>query len=235
MKIMTFNVQHFLDYQNGVIDVDFFASAIKKHSPDFCGLNEVRGEGDIEEYTDQTNAIADATGYNSFFAEAILVGGTCPYGNAFICKHPIKNAEKIMIPDPEEETEDTYYETRCIAKSVIEIEGKEICFLVTHMGLACDERKNAVDALCRIIDETDLPVILMGDFNTTPNDEVLIPLFDRLENVDAYAEENNLPTFPSDNPEIKIDYILFKGLECIKSETVNEIYSDHLPIIAEFN
>jgi endonuclease/exonuclease/phosphatase (EEP) superfamily protein YafD len=31
-----------------------------------------------------------------------------------------------------------------------------------------------------------------------------------------------------------IDYILFKGLECIYSETVNEIYADHLPIIAEF-
>ena len=69
----------------------------------------------------------------------------------------------------------------------------------------------------------------MGDFNTEPTEKLLTPIFKRLKNVET--SEN---TFPSDKPQIKIDYILYKDLECGYSETVNEIYADHLPIVAEF-
>ena len=233
MKVMTFNIQHALDFKKQVIDTDLFANAIIKHNVDFCGLNEVRNEGPIEGYTDQTNAIADKINYNRYFGEAIKVGGTSPYGNAVVCKYPFKSVETISIPDPDSENEinpdgePVHYESRCIIKSVIEENGKEICILVTHFGLAESERINAVKTLCGIIDSTDLPIILMGDFNTEPDEKLLTPLFKRLKCVDTY--EN---TFPSDKPEIKIDYILYKGLECIYSETINEIYADHLPIVA---
>lgn len=42
MKVMTFNIQHCLDYMNDKIDIDLFVNAIKEISPDICGLNEVR-------------------------------------------------------------------------------------------------------------------------------------------------------------------------------------------------
>lgn len=233
---MTFNIQHALDFKKRVIDTDLFAYAIQKHNADFCGLNEVRGNGPVEGYTDQTNAIADKLGYYKYFGEAIKVQDTSPYGNAVVSRYPFKSVETIKIPDPDTENEinrdgePVHYESRCIIKSVVENNGKDICILVTHFGLAESERKNAVNKLCELIDGTDLPIILMGDFNTEPNESLLTPLFERLKCVDTY--EN---TFPSDKPEIKIDYILYKDIECGYSETVNEIYADHLPIIAEFN
>ncbi len=236
MKVMTFNIQHALDFKKQIIDTDLFAQAIKNHDVDFCGLNEVRGEGPIEGYTDQTNAIADKLGYHRYFGQAIKVRGTSPYGNAVVSKIPFKSIETIKIPDPDiinelnRDGEPVHYESRCIIKSVVEKDGKNICILVTHFGLAESERINAVNKLCEIIDETDLPIIVMGDFNTEPDEKLLTPLFDRLKNVDTY--EN---TFPSDKPRIKIDYILYKGLKCVASETVNEIYADHLPIVAEFD
>lgn len=236
MKVMTFNIQHALDFKKQVIDTDLFADAIKKYNVDFCGLNEVRGEGPVDGYTDQTNAIADRIGYNRYFGEAIKVRGTSPYGNAVVSKIPFKSVETIKIPDPDinneinRDGEPVHYESRCIIKSVIENNCKEICILVTHFGLAESERINAVKMLCGIIDRTDNPLILMGDFNSEPDEELLTPLFERLKSVDT-----NGNTYPSDKPEIKIDYILYKGLECKYSETVNEIYADHLPIIAEFD
>lgn len=236
MKVMTFNIQHALDYKKRIINTDLFADAIKKHNVDFCGLNEVRGIGPIEGYTDQTNAIGDALGFYRYFGEAIKVKDTSPYGNAVVSRYPFKSVETIKIPDPDinnelnRDGEPVHYESRCIIKSVIEIEGKDICFLVTHFGLAESERINAVKTICDIVDNTDLSLILMGDFNTEPDEKLLSPLFDRLKNVDT--SEN---TFPSDNPEIKIDYIFYKGLEYISSETINEVYADHLPITAEFN
>lgn len=234
MKVMTFNIQHCLDYKKQVIDTDLFANTIKKYNPDVCGLNEVRGDGPVEGYTDQTNALGDKLGWERYFGEAIKVRKTSPYGNAIVSKYPFKSTETIKIPDPVFKFERISYEARCIIKAVIEIDGTDICFLVTHMGLAKSERKNAVNALCKILDETKIPVILMGDFNTHPEDNVFAPLFERLMDTDEKAEIRNMNTFPSDAPRIKIDYIFYRGLKCIGVETITQVVSDHLPIIAEF-
>lgn len=234
MKVMTFNIQHCLDYKKQVIDIDFFADAIRKYDLDICGLNEVRGEGPLDGYTDQTNALGDKLGWNRYFGEAIKVRKTSPYGNAIVSKHKLKSAETIKIPDPKIKFERVSYETRCVVKAVAEINGQDICFLVCHMGLAKGERKNAVKTLCGLIDELDIPVVLMGDFNTEPDDKVFSPLFERLRDTDEIAEIRNIATYPSDNPRIKIDYIFYRGLKCRSVKTITEVFSDHLPIIAEF-
>lgn len=235
MKIMTFNIQHCLDYKNRVIDFDLFADAIKKSGADVCGLNEVRGEGAIKDYTDQTNILGDKLGFYRYFGEAIKVKRTSPYGNAIVSKYPIKSSETIKIPDPVFKFERVNYETRCIIKAVINFDDTDVCFLVTHMGLARRERKNAVKALCDIIDEITMPVILMGDFNAVPDDKVFTPLRERLSDTQDKSVNPEVKTYPSDNPVKKIDYIFYRGLKCIKTQTVAEVFSDHLPIIVEFN
>lgn len=240
MKIMTFNIQHALDYKNQTIDCGLFSEKIKEYGADICGLNEVRGKGPIEGYTDQTNTIANALGFNRYFGEAIKVGGTSPYGNAIVSKFPFRTVETIRIPDSDikdeinRDGEPVHYESRAIIKAVSEIENREICILVTHMGLAVSERINAVKTLCDIIDETELPVILMGDFNSTPDDKILTPLFERLNDTDSVSMNPDNATYASYKPEIKIDYILYRGIKCTFAKTITEIISDHFPIIAEF-
>lgn len=234
MKIMTFNIQHALDYKNNVIDTAFFAEKIRFHDADICGLNEVRGAGPIDGYTDQLKEINDNLGFNVFFAQAIKVEGTSPYGNALVSKFPFKSAETIHIPDVKIKMPGKNYESRCVLKAIIDCDGKEICILVCHMGLTPKQRKNAVKTICKIIDKIDLPIVLMGDFNTTPNDKVLLPLYERLCDTDDKAEINGFPTYASFDPKEKIDYIFYRGLELLNVKTISEIYSDHFPIIAEF-
>lgn len=234
LKVMTFNIQHALDYQKQIIDFDLFINAIKKYEADVCGLNEVRGDGPVEDYTDQTNAIANGLGFNGYFGEAIKVQGTSPYGNAIVSRFPFKTVETIAIPDPKIKRGEYSFESRCVIKAVANINGKEICFLVCHMGLNKSEQKNAVKAICNLLDEIKMPVILMGDFNTTPEDSILNPIRERLKDTDDMNPVKNHGTYPSDKPEKKIDYIFYRGLNCVKAETINEIFSDHLPIIAEF-
>lgn len=235
MKVMTFNIQHCLDYKNQVIDFDLFADAIKKYGADVCGLNEVRGEGPVDGYTDQTNALGDRLGWDRYFGEAIKVKKTSPYGNAIVSRHKFKSAETIKIPDPLFKLERVTHETRCIIKAIAEIDGHDICFLVCHMGLAKSERKNAVKTLCKLIDETEIPLVLMGDFNAEPDDQVFAPLRKSLKDTDEKAPIHNMGTYPSDAPRIKIDYIFYRGLKCENVQTIPEVFSDHLPIIAEFS
>lgn len=234
LKVMTFNIQHALDYQKQIIDFNLFVNAIKKHGADVCGLNEVRGAGPVKDYTDQTNTIADGLGFHRYFGEAIKVQGTSPYGNAIVSKFPFKSVETIAIPDPAIKRGKLSFESRCVIKSILDFEGNDICFLVCHMGLNKSEQKNAVKAICKILDKTVVPVILMGDFNATPDNKVLKPIRKRLNDTDEFNLVKNYGTYPSDKPNVKIDYIFYRDLKCLKTETIKEIYSDHLPIIADF-
>lgn len=234
MQVMTLNIQHCLDYRNDKIDIGLFVDSIKEINPDICGLNEVRGAGPIEGYTDQTNAIGDALGYNRYFAKAIDVGGTSPYGNAFVTKYPIKSADTVAVPDPIVKFDIGKYESRCILKSVVDVCGKDVMILVCHMGLALSERKNAVKEICKIVDNTDMPLVLMGDFNATPDSPELNPLFERLCDTDRLAEVKGKSTFPSYEPKIKIDYMFYRNLKCTSVQTVEKVISDHFPIVAEF-
>lgn len=234
MRIMTFNIQHGLDYKNKVIDLGLFADAISRFGADVCGLNEVRDEGPHKEYTDQAGCIARKIGFHHYFGEAIRFDGNNPYGNAIVSRFPFDSVETIIIPDPADKSEPTYYETRCVIRAVAEIEGKKICFLVCHMGLAKTERISAVDTILEILDKTDIPTILMGDFNAQPDASELAPLFERLSDVDGVTVNRGALTCPSDAPTEKIDYILYRGLTCKRAEIITEVISDHFPVIAEF-
>ncbi len=233
MKVMTFNIQHGLDYKNQIIDLSLFADFIGDQGAFVCGLNEVRGEGNWEGYTDQINYLGDALGCNRFFGEAIKVVGTNPYGNAFLSRYPVRSAEVIHIPDPDERGEDVHYEHRCAIKAVLDVDGKEIMLVVCHIGLAKSEAHNAVSVLCEIVDSTDLPCIVMGDFNHTKDSGVLDRLFQRLSDADDMTEKKGTFTFPSYSPREKIDYILYRGMKCTECRVIEEIVSDHYPIVAE--
>ncbi|MBR4880332.1 MAG: hypothetical protein IKU19_00255, partial [Clostridia bacterium] len=150
MKVMTFNIQHCHDWLGEKINIPLFADSIRRFGVDFCGLNEVRGAGAIPGYTDQTNKIGDALGFNRYFGEVIRVGGLGPYGNAFVTRYPVISAETIFIPDTDDRSESSNFESRGVIKSEIDVDGHSVCFLVCHMGLSAAEQRSAVETLCPI-------------------------------------------------------------------------------------
>lgn len=235
MRVMTFNIQHCHDWQNNKIDIPLFADAIHRFGADICGLNEVRGKGPIPGYTDQLGEIAERLEYERYFGQTIKVGGLGPYGNGLISRYPITSAEVIHIPDTDDRSEKSNYEHRGFIRSAVDIDGREVSVIVCHMGLSVAEQRNAVEILCPIIDSTESPLILMGDFNTTPDSGVLDPVFERLSDTNDVSVNPDAYTFPSYAPEKKIDYLLYRGLACTRAETGTEVISDHYPIIADFD
>ena len=226
MRLLTFNVQHFRNYLKKEIDIDLFVKTINEINPDIISLNEVFGEDSNSFYGDQVKEIAQKMGYNYFFGKAISISKGV-YGNALLSKFKIENPEIIPIPDPIIKDEDTYYESRIIIKAKIE----DIIIFVTHIGLAKQEKINAINILENNIKKLTKSFIIMGDFNMTPDDNLLKPILkytcDTLEN-----DLGN--TFPSINPEKRIDYILVsKNIKNFKSQIINKIVSDHFPIEAE--
>ena len=231
MKIMTYNVQHFqlFNSEDKRIDFSAYADVLNEVDPDILGLNEIRGKGDLVGYENQIFEISKLVKMeNSYFAKAIMVEGKAPYGNALLSKSKILKAETIPIPDPNPRRYNGYYETRCLLKARLE-SGYTVCVL--HMGLNEDEQENAVKVVLDNIE--DERFILMGDFNTVPNSEVLRPIRERLYDT-ALSTDESLFTWRTDKPYQKIDYIFTSHDVKVKSITMpGYLNSDHFPLVVE--
>jgi endonuclease/exonuclease/phosphatase family metal-dependent hydrolase len=229
IKIMSYNTQHCLNFLTQKIDFDLIANTIKNCGADIIGLQEIRGEGPREDYVDQIKVLSEKTGFYYYFAEAIKVDDTNPYGNAILSKYPITSAETIAIPDPEVKKYKDGYETRCILKAKIDVaDGLNI--IVSHFGLNKDEQKNAVTTVLENL--PDEKCVLMGDFNMKPKNRILKPIKEKLFDTAEMFECKKL-SYPSDKPRVKIDYIFVSKDLCVSSADIPEIISsDHRPYIS---
>ena len=132
------------------------------------------------------------------------------------------------MPDPlVKRNKDGYYEPRCLIIAEL-TNGYKV--LVTHLGLNEDEREFELSIIEKYI--SDSKCILLGDFNITDERFLLEHISNKLVNVlPSEKQKNN--TFPSDNPIVKIDYILVSpDIEVEKAYVSENVVSDHLSYIA---
>lgn len=266
LRIMTYNIAGGRDY--GCVqwppkyNSASCAGVIKEVSPDIIGLNEVDFNHPRSGNVNLAAEVARHTGipYESRFARALALGrpgNRGDYGNAILSKYPILLSEVITVPDPEDKSEDTYYETRCVFRNVILVEeGKEIEVVVTHFGLAKTERAETMKILTKLIKERTRPLVVMGDFNvngTFADPELntigeIKGLYELMnDSFSACKDPENTHTFPSrfDIPNIsekdknggkgiRIDYIfLSEEFKPLNSEVPYSSASDHLPYFTD--
>ncbi|MBQ1985276.1 MAG: endonuclease/exonuclease/phosphatase family protein [Clostridia bacterium] len=231
MKIMTFNTQHCKNYLEQKIDFQIMADVIRNSGAEVIGLNEMRGKGEDPEYDRQMEILSELTGIEYYyFAKAIDVPNMGPYGNGLLSKCPIISAETVPIPDPVPQEGFRNYETRCVLKVKLE---NGLTVLVTHFGLNPDEQENAVETILGILE--DEKCVLMGDFNVEPDSEILRPIRACMKDTAEKFDREKL-SFPSDSPEIKIDYIFATpDIEIITADIPEIVASDHRPHTAEID
>ena len=255
LKIASYNIMSGRTYTTPPErNYDYCAKVINEISPDIIGLNEVgkhatAGFPAVKMNEEVTEYLGKKTGMHHYFAKAVEFGGH-GYGNGILSKYPIKSAKTVIIPDPEIKREEYkgYYETRSVLVAEIDVCGG-ITVLVTHMGLVPEEKRNAIDTILSLVKAIKTPVLLMGDFNMTPDDEMLKPFYDSLNDT---AQGKNTPhTWPSDlqkyvgeyeakiknikenDASRKIDYIFASShFETNSVEVYQSTASDHMPYIA---
>lgn len=240
ITIGTFNTQHCRDYAHflktgkSVIDIDLMADTIQKLRIDVCGLQEMRSLGKTKDYLDQPKLIAQRLGYHYYFAKAMDFEDG-PYGNAIVSKYPILHAETNIVKTTGVIEEGvSCYENRSLLKAEIDVFGG-LTVIVGHFGLSDSDRKAAVEASVKQIDELEESkrLVLMGDFNMQPNDATIAPIQKRLFDVSSLMPIQK-GTFPSAVPQgynqnpIKIDYIFTNGnVKVLSSEVHDIVAADH--------
>lgn len=234
MKVMTFNIQHARNFLTGKIDIPLMAKTIQDLGADVCVMQEVYGKGEGESFVGQSEKIAEMLGFHHYFAKAIDIGTKGPYGNAIVSRFPITFSETIAVPSAPRIFKG-YYEDRCLLNTVVKSPEGDIQILGCHFGLMPNEAELCAKTVCDAI-SPDMPTVFMGDLNLTPDSELLDPVRHVLVDTDNfYKGENNL-TFPSDKPDIKIDYIFVSSdIKVNDVQIPSVIAADHLPIVADIS
>lgn len=261
LKVMTYNIASGRYYANdrdvtpegsAPVDLSKCAEVIRREQPDICGINEINdylpgylaSKNISGTPNDQTAFLTESTGLeNGCFGRAIHFSGRGDYGNSVLSRYAVLEAGVIPIPDPDVFDEDRYYETRGITKVKLDIAGG-VTVMQVHVGLAVAESQNAVVTLCKEIDHTEGPLILMGDFNMRPGNFLLDRIRQRLTEV-LPEGEGYVHTFPSwshdaqlapelkHHPYCKLDYIFvsnhFRAEAC---RVLPVRVSDHMPMVA---
>jgi endonuclease/exonuclease/phosphatase family metal-dependent hydrolase len=223
MKVMTYNVHSCIDMQkknslNKVVEL------LKQEKPAVVGINEIESFSPRTRFANQPKLLALARDMLPAYGPTLKLGHIGFFGNAILSRYPIY--EKINFPLPGSR------EPRCCLRTLLRIPEGCITVFCTHLGLNRIERDNQIAELARLVSREKNPVILMGDFNCSPDQ--LAPLAEYL--TDTGRLFGARPTYPCDNPTDRIDYIFVsKEIKCKHLYIPNSNASDHLPVIADLN
>ena len=244
LRVGTYNILSGVDYMYRVetkgwrLVPERFAEAIKEMGLDICALNEVRdipGTDGEHKWNQTGKAIAEQLGYNYVFGKAIDVPGGS-YGNALITRYPVSNVRTIpMCIAPENRDPNgvaRWYEDRVLMIVDLDVEGKMVTVMVTHFGLNDDEHALAVKIVRQEAEKIDNPIIFMGDLNIVDSSRHYAALCEFLED-SASVSVGCINTFPSPEPNRRIDFLFTKGaIKAIESHVPEVIVSDHRPFVA---
>ena len=190
----------------------------KDHKIDVITLNEV--EGGSFRSKNQLELLENITGLHGEFFTTRYLQPFMRQGNAMLSRYPMKKSGKTRLSRGGE--------PRYLCETEINIKGKKITVLTTHLSVARWIRKRQIPEIAARLKELKGPVILGADFNVQ-HPEDLDPILETRMKMAPIQK-----TFPTWNPTKHMDYILHsKHFKVRGVKAKDERISDHLPIIAE--
>lgn len=144
-----------------------FFEAFEKVSPDVCVLNELEVYSDALEGRNPLAELAAHLGVHYGFCKSYdrseLQRGAGYYGNGLLSKYPILSMECRRLSGP-----DGSADPRSVFSADLLLpSGKQIRVVGTHLDHVAGQEEQLSEILS--MDEifgTDLPIVMMGDFNT---------------------------------------------------------------------
>ena len=224
------NASELIEIWHKNVNLEPIADVIRQYDCDIIGLNEVRGAGEASYYADQAELLGKLTGRYYAFAKAVDFPNEGSYGTALLSRFPIKSCETVKIPPMEDAPN---REPRVFLKAVL-LAPEEVTVFVSHFGGQPREQELAVQTFLEEMKKVRTPILLMGDFNTTPQDGRLDRIYDVME--EAFSKDNPF-TFPSFHPVRKIDYIFIgntnDSIHFLEEKVIQKVISDHYPLYTE--
>jgi endonuclease/exonuclease/phosphatase family metal-dependent hydrolase len=224
IKVLTFNILHGATTK-GDFDLDAIARVIIDTDPDLVALQEVDYKTNRSKKYDLVTELGWRTKLAPIFGRAMYYDDG-EYGEGILSKYSFIATRNVALP----------FTTGNEPRAALEIltiipSGDTIAFVGTHLDHLRDEKDRIaqVKKINEVFSKNKYPTILAGDLNAVPGSTPI----DILEEIwlPSYNIENPDPTFPSKEPRVKIDYVMFKpnaDWKVIDSRVIQDpIASDH--------
>lgn len=224
VRVLTFNIFHG-ETTTGSFDLDRIAQVISDADPDFVALQEVDFKTNRAHKKDLATELGWRVKMAPLFGRAMYYDGG-EYGEAILSKYTFLSFRNVALPFTPGHEPRAAIEITTVLSS-----GDTIAFVATHLDHLPDDQNRI--AQVRKINETfsrnSYPTILAGDMNARPGSEPI----KLLESVwgSSYDKTRPQPTYPSNNPLIKLDYVMFHPPERWKvlerTAIQDSVASDH--------
>lgn len=220
LKVMTYNIHNGVGL-DGARDYKRIADLINNEGPDIVAIQEIDSVTERSDHTFILDSISKLTDMYASFSPAINYEGGS-YGVGILSKVKPNSVVRLPLPGREE------------ARTLLIAEFDDCYFCCTHFSLTDSDRRASAIIINGLTEMTSKPVIIAGDFNSTPDDDTI----KILESSYTVLNSKSSPTFPADNPAQTIDYILISKNNDINSDAIviNEsVISDHRPVIVNIS
>lgn len=228
LRVMTYNIHHG-EGIDGKLDLERIAKVILSEKPDLVALQEVDQSSKRAGGVDQVAKLAELTSLHPAFGKAMSFQGG-GYGVAMLSRWPLQEVKTHALPA------DAGTEPRAALSATITAgnKGPKLQFIVTHVDHRSDSKARAqqVSKVRELFPPSQAPAILAGDFNDTPESDVIRGLLTEWSDT---AAGNELLTYPSNPPTSKIDFIFIRPAakwRVVETKVVDEsVASDHRPLV----
>jgi endonuclease/exonuclease/phosphatase family metal-dependent hydrolase len=219
--MLTYSFRYVLPHRQAIANLDQISDQMK--GLDLVGLQEA----DCGSF--RSNQIQQAQ-YIAFHADIPYcltqvtrdIGSIASIGLGLLSRFPCTHVEQHRLPASRH--------GRGMLKSVIHVAGKDVAVFVTHLSLKKSSRIRQLRYIAQHMNKHE-HAILMGDLNCEPDSSEFRMLLDEAA---LHPHGDPPPSFPSWQPQRRIDHILTRGVPRILSvEAIPFVGSDHLPVIAE--
>jgi len=203
------------------------ARFIKSVDPDVVGLIEVDTGSIRSRNVNQAEKLAGDLGMNTSYETKYgskslnkLLPIVRMQGNAFMAA-PRMHGEKFH-----------YFDTG-IKRLIIELEMNDYAIFLVHLSLKYRHRHLQLRHLYDLIQATEKPVLVAGDFNTFWGENEIY-LFMKAAGLRS-ANIDSSPTYPSRAPRKELDFVLYQdGINVTAFDIPDVKLSDHLPLVCDF-
>ena len=201
-RLMTYNIRNGIGMDNQR-DLSRVAAVINAYRPDVVAVQEVDSATRRSGGLDILGELAKLTGLKPVYAPAIDYDGG-KYGVGLLCRKPPLSVEQRVLPGREEQ------------RTVVTAEFDGFVFACTHLSLTAADRVMSFPILWDVaLRHAGKPFYLAGDFNAEPGEPFIRMLTDRFD----ILTDTTVRTFPADEPDITIDYIVSRDDEVEKSKS----------------
>jgi endonuclease/exonuclease/phosphatase family metal-dependent hydrolase len=240
LRVLTYNIHAGKDaaQQPNLTQV---AEVIRSTGADIVLLQEVDRRTTRSGGEDHVAMLASLTGFHVAFGKSLDYQGG-EYGIALLSRYPLDSVRVIPLQvKPLQERSGGAYEPRVGLHAIVRAPRGPVHVINTHLDPAAEptyRHQEIIGLLAHV--SRNVPrnavIIFGGDLNARPDTPEISALGLALS--DAWSQcgvAGRGETFPSNQPDRRIDYIWLRAASCTRASVVETNASDHRPLLVQLS